>query len=257
MKHRHAAAERELRFFGTTPRTCSYLPNRSAVSVFADPNARLSAALYEQLAGLGFRRSGSDLYVPACPGCRECVPVRIPVHQFKRSRNQQKLWNRNRDLECRLLPPVFRDDHFALYSRYLSSRHPGGGMDQPSPDDYLNFLTSDWCETLFVELRLDGFPVAVAVTDLLGNALSAVYTFFDPLLQRRSLGTYGVLRQVELARALGCDWHYLGYWISSSKKMQYKTRFRPLQAYRDGEWRNLEAGAVTATRRHRASHCIK
>ncbi|MGD8614778.1 MAG: arginyltransferase [Gammaproteobacteria bacterium] len=240
MNRRHSLVEQELRFFGTSPRACSYLPNRSAVSVFADPYARLSTALYEQLAGLGFRRSGGDLYVPACPDCRECVPVRIPVHRFKRSRNQQKIWNRNRDLMCRLLPPEFRDDHFALYTRYLDSRHPGGGMDRPTPDEYLSFLTSDWCETLFVELRLDGAPVAVAVTDRLGNALSAVYTFFDPELKRRSLGTYAVLRQIELARATGCDWHYLGYWIAGSDKMRYKSRFRPMQAYRGGEWRTLE-----------------
>jgi arginine-tRNA-protein transferase len=233
--------EQELRFFATAPRACSYLPDRSAVSVFADPDARLSLAAYQQLAGFGFRRSGNDLYVPACPGCAECIPVRIPVNQFRRSRNQQKLWNRNRDLSFAVLPAEYRDVHFDLYSRYLSGRHLGGGMDQPTPDDYMNFLTSDWCETLFMEFRLRDTPVAVAVTDRLGNALSAVYTFFDPQLARRSLGTYSVLRQIEVARELRCDWHYLGYWIPGCGKMQYKSRFRPLQAYQHGKWSMLGA----------------
>jgi arginyl-tRNA--protein-N-Asp/Glu arginylyltransferase len=233
--------DQELRFFATAPRACSYLSGRSAISVFADPDARLSPAVYQQLAGFGFRRSGNDLYVPACPGCSECIPVRIPVRQFRRSRNQQKIWNRNRDLGVTVLPPAYRDEHFDLYSRYLSGRHPGGGMDQPTPDDYMNFLTSSWCETLFMEFRLADTPVAVAVTDRLGNALSAVYSFFDPALPRRSLGTYSVLRQIELGRELGCDWHYLGYWIPGCGKMEYKNRFRPLQGYQQGNWSMLGA----------------
>jgi arginyl-tRNA--protein-N-Asp/Glu arginylyltransferase len=233
--------DQELRFFATAPRACSYLSGRSAISVFADPDARLSPAVYQQLAGFGFRRSGNDLYVPACPGCSECIPVRIPVRQFRRSRNQQKIWNRNRDLGVTVLPPAYRDEHFDLYSRYLSGRHPGGGMDQPTPDDYMNFLTSSWCETVFMEFRLADTPVAVAVTDRLGNALSAVYSFFDPALPRRSLGTYSVLRQIELGRELGCDWHYLGYWIPGCGKMEYKNRFRPLQGYQQGNWSMLGA----------------
>jgi arginyl-tRNA--protein-N-Asp/Glu arginylyltransferase len=242
MRDDNPLREQELRFFATAPRDCSYLADRSAISVFADPDARLSSAVYQQLAGFGFRRSGNDLYVPACPGCSECIPVRIPVQQFKRSRNQQKVWNRNLDLEFTVLPAQYRDEHFDLYARYLSRRHPGGGMDQPTPDDYMNFLTSDWCETLFLEFRLADTPVAVAVTDRLGNALSAVYTFFDPALSRRSLGTYSVLRQIELGRELACDWHYLGYWIPGCGKMQYKSRFRPLQAYQNGNWITLGTG---------------
>ncbi len=228
-----------LRFFATAPRPCSYLQGRDAISVFADPDARLSTAIYDQLAGFGFRRSGNDLYVPACPGCSECIPVRIPVHRFKRSRNQQKIWNRNRDLECAVLAPAFREAHFDLYRRYLASRHPDGGMDDPAPDDYLQFLSSDWCDTLFLEFSLDGTPLALAVTDRMQHALSAVYTFFEPEAARRSLGTYAVLRQIELAQETGYQWLYLGFWIPGSRKMQYKSRFRPMQAYYEGRWQSI------------------
>jgi len=232
--------EETLRFFATAPRPCSYLQGRDAISVFADPEATLSPALYDQLAKYGFRRSGNDLYVRACPGCSECIPVRIPVSRFKRSRNQQKNWNRNRDLSYSTLTPEFREQHFELYVRYMNSRHPSGGMDNPDPDDYMRFLTSDWCDTLFVEFRLGETPVALAVTDRLHNAASAVYTFFDPDLERRSLGTYAVLSQIELAQDMDCDWLYLGYWIPNSKKMQYKSRFRPMQAYFEGHWQPIE-----------------
>ena len=228
--------EEELRFFATAPRRCSYLQDRNAISVFADPEARLSPAIYNQLARYGFRRSGNDLYVPACPGCSEGVPVRILASQFVRSRSQQKIWNRNRDLVCTILPAEYRNEHFDLYKRYQKARHPDGGMDNPTPDEYIRFLGCDWCDTHFIEFRLERKPVAVAVTDRLYNALSAVYTFFDPLLDRRSLGTYAILQQIEMTREAGCDWLYLGYWIQGSGKMQYKSRFQPMQAFRDGHW---------------------
>jgi len=232
--------EESLLFFATAPRPCSYLEGRDAISVFADPEATLSTALYDKLAKFGFRRSGNSLYVPACPGCSECIPVRVPVSRFKRSRNQQKIWNRNRDLACNVLTPEFRRSHFEMYARYLNNRHPDGGMDNPEPDDYMRFMTSDWCDTLFMEFRLGETPVALAVTDRLHNAASAVYTFFEPELGRRSLGTYAVLRQIELAKDMGCDWLYLGYWIPDSKKMQYKNRFRPMQAYYESRWQPIE-----------------
>ncbi len=239
MDHTKLQKEEPLDFFATAPKPCGYLPNREAVSIFADPDAQLSASLYNHLARFGFRRSGSNIYVPSCPGCSECIPVRIPVQQFKRSRNQQKLWNRNQDLVQEALPPRFREEHFQLYRQYLASRHPGGGMDQPTRDEYLDFLTSRWSETVFVELRHQDELVAVAVTDVLDDALSSVYTFFSPELSRRSLGTFSILQQVQLAREAGAEWLYLGYWISGSEKMRYKGRFRPLEAYRKGRWESL------------------
>jgi arginine-tRNA-protein transferase len=242
--------ERELRFFATAPKECSYLPGRNAISVFADPTATLSMPIYSELARFGFRRSGSDIYVPACPGCSQCIPVRIPVQHFRRSRNQQKIWNRNRDLHIAIRADNFSEEHFALYSRYLRIRHRGGGMDDPTPEDYMRFLTSYWSETLFIEFRHDSRLVAMAVTDRLEDALSAVYTFFDPALTRRSLGTCAILHQVELAAQLDCHWLYLGYWIPDCAKMQYKNRFRPLEAYRNGRWQRLgdsERETETAT----------
>ena len=232
--------EEELRFFATPPRPCTYLDGRTAISVFADPDATLSPPLYTQLARYGFRRSGSDLYVPACPGCSECVPVRIPVHGFRRSRNLQKIWNRNQDLQWEVREPVFDQQQFELYRNYLNNRHPGGGMDNPSEEDYQQFLSSDWCDTSFLVGKLDKRPVIVAVTDNLTDALSSAYTFFDPALARRSLGTLGILNQIELAAAMRCEWLYLGYWIEGSDKMRYKRRFQPLEAYREGRWQLME-----------------
>jgi arginine-tRNA-protein transferase len=236
MENSDQQQEEELRFFATAPRACSYLSNRTSISVFVDPDAQLTTDVYKRLARFGFRRSGNDLYVPACPGCSACIPVRVPVKHFRRSRSQRRAWNRNRDLVLSVLAPEYREDHFQLYVRYLASRHPGGGMDDPTPDEYMRFLSSDWCDTHFVEFRHRDRLVAVAVTDRLHKALSAVYTFFDPELHKLSLGTYAILRQIELARSMDCEWLYLGYWIPGSRKMQYKSHFRPMQAYHKGHW---------------------
>lgn len=229
-----------LRFYTTAPRDCAYLEGEKAVSVFADPNARLSQAIYDQLARYGFRRSGSHLYIPNCPDCSSCIPVRIAVPEFSPTRSQLRVWKRNQDLNFRILPAEYRQEHFQLYRRYLASRHAGGGMCDPEPDEYMRFVATDWATTRFLELSLEGRPVALAVTDYLDEALSAVYTCFDPEFEKRSLGTAAILYQIDLARRLGLRWHYLGFWVPGCRKMEYKNRFRPLQAYGNGNWSDVE-----------------
>jgi len=229
-----------LRFYATVPRPCTYLEDRNTISAFADPDAALSTEIYQKLAPLGFRRSGNDLYIPACTSCDQCIPTRVSASNFRRSRSQQRVWQRNRDITCTPLEASFQQDHFDLYCRYLSQRHTGGGMENPMPDDYLNFLASDWSDTLFLEFRANDTLLGVAVTDCLPDALSAVYTFFDPGFAARSPGTLAILMQIETARQLDLDWLYLGYWIPECQKMAYKSRFRPLQVFRDGRWKNFE-----------------
>lgn len=225
-----------LAFYATPPHACSYLPGRTAVTLFADPYARLSSRIYSRLAHYGFRRSGRHIYRPACPGCDACIPVRVPVAWFRPRRSQRRAWRQNEDLAVRERTAVLREEDFALYRRYVSSRHPGGGMDHSTPEQYLEFLTSDWSETRFVEFRLDGALAMIAVLDRLEDALSAVYTFFDPDLHGRSPGTFAILWAIEQARRLGLSWLYLGYWIADCAKMSYKDQFRPLEQFRDGRW---------------------
>src|SRR5699024_2305580 len=128
--------------------------------------------------------------------------------------------------------PRYRDEHFALYHRYLCARHDDGTMSPDDPRAYIQFLSSSWSDTCFHEFRADGRLVAVAAVDQVADGLSAVYTFFDPEEHRRSPGTFAVLYQIELARDRGLDHVYLGYWIEQSAKMRYKMNFRPLEIYR-------------------------
>lgn len=229
---------RQLQFFVTPPQPCPYLADRESISLFAEPDA-LDNRLYSRLAQLGFRRSGNQVYRPACAECRACVPVRIPVQEFRPHRRDRRCLAGNADLSMRWVEARYSLEHFQLYSRYLDTRHPAGGMDRPTPDQYSQFLIGAWSDTWFLELRLDDRLVSVGVTDRLDDGLSAVYTFYDPDLGGRGLGNYTVLRQIGQCRQLRLPYLYLGYWIEGSRKMAYKGRFRPLEILDGGQWRAL------------------
>ena len=233
-------APARLRLWSTPDHPCGYLAGREARTVFVDPDFPKSPALYGQLSRFGFRRSGSHIYRPACTRCRECVPIRIPVARFRPRRIHRRVRVANRDLTFRVLPARFEPEHFALYRRYMSARHAGGGMDDPSPGQYREFLTSAWSDTLFFEYSLGTAVLAVSVIDHLADALSCVYTFFDPAHARRSLGTFAILHAIDTAHRHALEWLYLGYYIADSPKMRYKADYRPHERYVDGRWTTTE-----------------
>ena len=233
---------KRIRLFNGPVHACSYLPGKLACSLYVDNEASLDAVTYSRLAEQGFRRSGDLVYRPNCRGCSACVPVRIPVARFAPNRSQLRSLRDNQDVAVIPKPAVYKDEHYRLFKRYLSSRHEDGGMADSSPEDYAGFLTSEWSETWFVEFRRQGALLAVAVVDRLDRGLSAVYTYFDPALGERGLGTLAVLWQIGEARRLGLDWVYLGFWIEDCRKMSYKDRFRPIEALLGDEWRVFEKG---------------
>lgn len=228
-----------LGFYLTPDHPCSYLEGRAARTVFADPDARPDRHAQSVLAAHGFRRSGRYIYRPACAGCSACVPVRIPVAAFRPDRAQRRNRLRNADLQVRATPTEFRREHLDLYNRYQAWRHPDGGMLAADAERYLEYFTSPWSDTWFHELRAGPELLGLTICDRLDDGLSAVYTYYSPEHAARGLGTFAVLWLVEEARRLGLTWVYLGYWIESSPKMAYKSRFRPLQAFRDGRWLDL------------------
>ena len=229
-----------LPFYVTPPHPCSYLDDRQATTVFVDPAFTLTMQQYSQLANLGFRRSGEHVYRPECTHCRLCIPVRIPVNEFRPNRSQRRCLRRNEDLNINMVDAVFRQEHFALYRRYMSSRHAGGGMDKDDPEAYQSLIAANWCDSSLIEFRLQQELVAVAVLDRFLQGMSAVYTFFDPDYAERSLGIYAILQQIEEACRLGRKWLYLGYWIHDCDKMRYKTAFSPMEAYLDSSWTRFE-----------------
>lgn len=232
---------RTLVFFATPPHDCSYLPDREATTMFVDPRANVDKKLYSQLTALGFRRSGSHYYRPHCEHCNACVPVRLKVDQFQPDRNQRRVLRKNEDLSCRLVPAAFSERYYRLYAHYIEERHRDGDMYPPSREQFTSFLVDGATDSWFMEISLGDELAGLAAVDLLDDGLSAIYTIFAPELEDRSLGTFAVLWQIEEARRRGLPHLYLGYWIRECRKMNYKTRFKPIEALRDGHWRELQS----------------
>ena len=218
-----------VRLFQTLPHTCGYYADRVAQNLVIDPAAPQLDQLYGPALARGFRRAGDHLYLPHCAQCHACTPCRVDVEHFRPDRAQHRCEKHNADLEVREAEAGYTEERHALYKTYLQSRHAGGGMDTAAASDFQNFLTAPWSPTLFLELRLRDRLLAVAVTDVCADSLSAVYTFFDPDEAARSLGTFAILQQVALARRRQLPWLYLGFWIDGHPKMDYKRRFKPLQ----------------------------
>ena len=235
----------DLRLFQTGGHPCGYWPERSARDLVLDPRDPRLATFYPQALEWGFRRSGDLVYRPHCAHCRACIAVRIPIADFVPDRSQRRCRARNAEVESRIVPARRSTEHFELYQRYLGSRHRDGGMDGHGTAEFDQFLVGSWSDTRFLEMREpgDGKPgrlLAVAVTDRAPHGLSAVYTFYEPDLPQRGLGTLAILRQIEWARREGLDHLYLGYWIDGHAKMDYKRRFRPLEAFDGCRWRRFE-----------------
>jgi arginine-tRNA-protein transferase len=228
-----------VRLFLTLPHPCGYFAERVAQNLVIDPAAPQLPQIYSAALAQGYRRAGGHVYRPQCHACHACVAARVPVNEFVPDRSQRRCLARNRDLDVALAPARLDAEHFDLYQRYLNSRHAGGGMDNPEPEDFSRFLFTAWSPTAFLELRLRGKLLAVAVTDFAANGLSAVYTFFNPDQPARGLGTCAILRQIELARARHLAHVYLGFWIERHPKMDYKARFRPLELLGADGWRRL------------------
>ncbi|AXA66687.1 arginyltransferase [Pseudomonas oryzihabitans] len=225
-----------LKFYATQPHACSYLPNEQATTLFLDPSQPMNGQIYAELSELGFRRSGDHLYRPHCQLCKACVPARIPIARFRPSRKQTRVLKRNLDIKVTRCDPGFTEERYQLYARYISERHADGDMFPPSRGQFSTFLVSHLPYAFFYEMRVEDRLIGIAVTDVLPNGMSAVYTFYDPSEEKRSLGVFGILWQIAETRRLGLDAVYLGYWIKGCRKMSYKTEYRPIELFVNQRW---------------------
>ena len=236
--------DQPLKIFPTGMHPCSYLPGLIARNAVVDPDYEMTPHVYDYLIQNGFRRSGEQVYRPYCHTCEECVTTRIPVADFSRSKSQRRNWRQNSDLIVEINTSGFRKEYLPLYQTYLESRH-----ESQDYEGVEKFLLADWCDIDFYEFYSEDESghkklIGVAVTDVVKSGLSAVYTFFDPEEgNKRGLGVYAVLWQIEYAQQQQLQFVYPGFWIKDCRKMNYKTRYQPIEGLIKGKWIALKKDA--------------
>jgi leucyl-tRNA---protein transferase len=233
---------RQLRFFLTAPSPCPYLPERFERKVFAHLPLSDGAQVNDSLTQVGFRRSQNIAYRPACEACSACVSARLPAGDYAFSRSERKILARNEDVERHLVEAEATMEQFDLLRRYLLARHADGGMAEMTWPDYVAMVEDTAVRTHIIEYRVrsnDGGPgdlIACALVDLMSDGLSLVYSFYDPNLGRRSLGSFVILDHVIQACLTSLPYVYLGYWVRGSEKMDYKVRFSPIELLKPDGW---------------------
>ncbi len=224
-------------FYMTIPSECPYLEGQTERKLFTVLTGEHAVSLNNTLTKGGFRRSQNIIYQPACEGCDACVSVRIPVEVFRFSSSFRRVLRKNRDLNVTQRPPGPTSEQYSLFRDYIEARHNDGGMAEMSVFDYMAMVSDTGIDSRIAEYRVRNpidpsrtshMPLlAAALTDVLDDGLSLVYSFFSPREQSRSLGTYMILDHIRQARTLGLPYVYLGYWVKHSRKMGYKARFLP------------------------------
>jgi arginine-tRNA-protein transferase len=243
MKHKPILGTRFL--FATAPMPCPYLPDRVERRVVVELTGRDAPALHDALSSAGYRRSHGIAYAPACPDCTACVAVRINAADLVPSRSQRRVWRLNAGVEVTEASPMATREQFDLFSTYQRSRHAEGDMMKMDFVDYQALVADTPVDTMLAEFRdPDGRLIGACLTDHLNNGLSAVYSYFDSNLRRRSIGTYMILWLVERAKALGLPYVYLGFWIDDCAKMSYKTSFQPIEGYTPEGWKPITLDGI-------------
>jgi len=235
-------------FFITNPSPCPYLPNRQERKVFTHLIGHDACQLHDMLSIGGFRRSQNIAYRPACDDCSECVSIRVPVDKFNWTKSFTRTLRLNTDLLSQFAPAKTTAEHFSLFSDYIDARHQCGGMSEMTVLDFSSMVDESTVKTNLIEYHhrpkmplagpdsQKGPLAAVALTDTLSDGLSMIYSFFDPALGKRSLGTFMILDHIVKAQKLGLPYVYLGFWVEGSSKMTYKSRFMPQERLAEDGW---------------------
>ncbi len=239
-------------FFLTAPSPCPYVEGRFERKVFTHLVGDKAPEMNDLLTQGGFRRSQNIAYRPACEGCRACVSVRILAQEFQIGKSMRRALQRNSDLIGVMHDAEPSTEQYSLFRRYLDARHKRGGMSDMTVLDYAMMVEDSHVDTKVIEYRRRGPDtsitgrgtgelIAVALTDRMSDGLSMVYSYYDPEMEDRSLGTFMILDHIQRAVAGGLPHVYLGYWVNGSPKMNYKVRFQPQEHLGSKGWARFGA----------------
>ena len=218
---------------------CSYLTDQQEKLLIAVDERLHTPKNYGWLMANGFRRSGDQIYRPNCPTCNACQSVRVITDEFVPSKSQKRLLKKNKEFAIEVSND-FSSNYYPLFETYINTLHTDGSMYPASIEQFHSFLKCNLSPQLFLEIWHQGELVSVAVTDVLPNSLSAVYTFYQPSYRKQSMGMYSILQQIELCKTLAKPYLYLGYQIDDCQKMNYKTKFNPYQRFINNNWQTVK-----------------
>ena len=220
---------------------CPYLAGREARMPLRVPTRMLTQQEFAERLRAGDRRQGVLLYRTACPACQACEPIRIDVEQFEPDRTQRRVYRRGlKTLDVEIGPPELTTEKVALYNRHKSGRGLSAEGTDIDEAGYRAFLVDTCCDSFEIRYRLDGKLIGVAVVDRAEDALSAVYFYFDPDHEPLSPGVFSIMKQVELCRAWGLRFLYLGLYIRECPSMAYKARYLPHERRVGGQWGRID-----------------
>jgi arginine-tRNA-protein transferase len=245
---KHHLSNRPTPFFVTAPLPCPYLTGQTERRIVTELTGRDASHLHDTLSRVGFRRSHGLIYAPICQNCSACLAVRTVVDDFTLSQSLRRVLRNNLDVTGEAKEARATTEQYKLFARYQESRHSGGDMATMDFYDYQALIEETPVDTSVIEYRdAEHTLIGASLVDRMSDGISAVYSFFDPDLPRRSLGTYMVLRLIDAAQRQDLPYVYLGYWIKGSRKMSYKERFEPLQYYIGGAWTSELPETVSLT----------
>ncbi|MDR3520044.1 MAG: arginyltransferase [Acidocella sp.] len=234
-------------FYTTAPLPCPYVAGRTERKVVTELAGVSAESLHDRLSRGGFRRSHNIAYAPVCPSCNSCIPIRIRAQEFTPSRTHKRLNKLNADLTVQEMPPRATAEQYQLFQHYQQARHGDGDMATMSFYDYRAMVEDTPIETSIIEFRdRQERLLGACLIDHVGDGYSAVYSFFSPEADERSLGTQAILWLINRTVELELPYVYLGYWVAESRKMAYKAKFRPSEILRGGQWRQLTEAALAA-----------
>ena len=225
-----------IQFYVTTKYSCGYIKHQSAQSLVATPYKKVNNKAYSNLIKQGFRRSGQYVYKPHCGNCQACIPIRLSVNNFSISRSQKRVKKTHSNIQAKVLPLKFNEEHYELYIQYQNNRHRSQNESEDDIADYNEFLIRSNVESKLIEFRLNNKLVMISIIDLLEDGVSAVYTFYNCRYKKNSFGTFSILWLIDYCINHGIPYLYLGYWINQSNKMRYKINFKPYELMIDSLW---------------------
>lgn len=226
-----------LQFFITLPAPCPYLDGLEERKIFTPLDPLSTPYINDYLTHSGFRRSQNVIYRPACEGCNACKSLRVLVRDFKAGKTFKRILSKNKHLKRTISEALATREQYKLLKEYLHTRHPKGGMNDMNFERYELMVEDCAYEAEIVEYRTaDNQLIACAIIDRLSDGLSMVYSFFDPYMAKNGLGNFMVLDHIKRVQELGQDYLYLGYWVENSRKMKYKSRYRPFEILGEAGW---------------------